>query len=83
MTLENTKIVVTESRDIRSKIVDALRLDLVGPWPGHEYEHERLHPKERPSRWYLTGFLIPSGTPPEQASDIDEDDPLDIVLETA
>ncbi|MCD4654438.1 DISARM system helicase DrmA, partial [bacterium] len=42
-----------------------------------------LHPKERPSRWYLTGFLIPSGTPPEQASDIDEDDPLDIVLETA
>jgi hypothetical protein len=30
----------------------------------------------------LTGFLIPSGTPPEKSSDIDEDDDFSLVLDS-
>jgi Helicase conserved C-terminal domain len=37
----------------------------------------------RPSNWYLTGFLIPSGTPPEKSSDADEDDDLGEIPESA
>jgi hypothetical protein len=41
--------------DVRSQLVDALRLDLVGPENGTELEAEVL--PQAPSRWYLTGFL--------------------------
>ena len=37
----------------------------------------------RPSNWYLTGFLIPSGTPLEQAADADENEDLDETPESA
>ena len=40
----------------------------------HALAEERLQGWMRPSNWYLTGFLIPSGTPPEQSADADEDD---------
>ena len=36
----------------------------------------------RPSNWYLTGFLIPAGTPPEQSADADEDDDFGEVQES-
>ncbi|MCC7141403.1 MAG: helicase [Candidatus Eisenbacteria bacterium] len=39
--------------------------------------------RSRPSGWYLTGFLIPSGTAPEQARDVDEDDELDVAPDEA
>src|SRR3954453_6847765 len=45
--------------EIRRQLVETLELDLVGPWPGHELEQEMLHRRNRPSNWYLTGFLIP------------------------
>lgn len=44
------------SLDVREQLIDALRLDLVSPWPGHEYAGERLPCRNRPSGWYLTGF---------------------------
>lgn len=59
---------------IRDRLVEALELDLVGPWPGHELEQERLPRRVRPSNWYLTGFLIPVDTAAEQAGDDDADD---------
>ena len=61
---------------VRSQLVRALQLDLVGPSPGHELADERLPAWERPSNWYLTGFLIPSDSPPQDAADVDEDDHL-------
>ena len=73
----------TTSFDVRKRLVEALNLDLVGPWAGHELAKERLPIRQRPSAWYMTGFLIPSGTPPEQRSDIDEDDDLGEAPESA
>jgi len=64
------------SLEVRTQLVEALQLDLVGPWPGHALAEERLHGWVRPSNWYLTGFLIPSGTQPARSADADEDDDM-------
>ncbi|MBD3237763.1 MAG: helicase, partial [Candidatus Eisenbacteria bacterium] len=71
------------SSEVRARLAEALRLDLVGPRAGHPLAGERLRGWERPSNWYLTGFLIPSGTRPEESSDPDEDDDFAEVPETA
>ena len=67
----------TDSSGVRDRVVDALRLDLVGPRAGHALAVERLPGWVRPSNWYLTGFLVPSGMPPERCADADEDDDFD------
>ena len=65
--------------DVRSSLIEALQLDLVGPRTGHpphgRYVEEVL--PIAPSKWYLTGFLIPHTASPEQPSDDDVDDTLD------
>ena len=71
------------SLEVRERLVEALKLDLVGPWAGHALAEERLPGWVRPSNWYLTGFLIPSGTPPERSADADEDDDLGEIPESA
>ena len=71
------------SSDVRARLVEALKLDLVGPWAGHAFAEERLPVWVRPSNWYLTGFLIPSGSPPEKSGDADEDDDVDVIPESA
>ncbi len=67
----------TPSVEVRERLIDALRLDLVGPPSGHAFADERLPGWVRPSTWYLNGFLIPSGTAPEKSADTDEDDDMD------
>ncbi len=47
------------SLEVRERLVEALKLDLVGPWAGHALAEERLPGWVRPSNWYLTGFLLP------------------------
>jgi hypothetical protein len=50
---------MTSSVEIRSRIVDVFRRDLVGPGEQDaDLANERLN--ENPSRWYLTGFLAPA-----------------------
>ena len=71
-----------DSVGVRQALVEALRLDLVGPTPGHALAEERLPDWERPSKWYLTGFLVPAGAPPEQAADGDENDEVGETPET-
>jgi hypothetical protein len=66
----------TNSIEVRARLVEALKLDLVGPSAGHALAEERLQGWVRPSNWYLTGFLIPSGTAPEKSGDADEDDDM-------
>jgi hypothetical protein len=71
-------VVPTSSLEVRGRLVDALRLDLVGPWASHAFAEECLPGWVYPSNWYLTGFLIPVATPPEKAGDVDEDEELGV-----
>ena len=83
MTKRTEDTAPANSVEIRGQLVEALKLDLVGPWAGHALAAERLPGWVRPSNWYLTGFLIPSGTPPEKSADDDEDDDLGEIPESA
>ena len=65
--------------DVRERLTRALRLDLVGPEPNDPQAEEVLD--RAPSRWYLTGFLVPSSAPATQKSD--EDDRGDFDLEAS
>ena len=63
------------SREVRSELVRVLKLDLVGPGEGLGDANEVL--AQPPSRWYLTGFLVPRDAPPEQAVLADSDDEME------
>ena len=65
---------LTRPVEVRTRLREALQLDLVGPWAGHPLADERLRGWERPSNWYLTGFLVPRRAPAEQRGDADADD---------
>jgi hypothetical protein len=68
-----------QSVEIREKLVEALRLDLVGPEKGSPLEDEIL--SQAPSRWYLTGFLVPLEAGQEQRMDEDSGDKLDEIAD--
>lgn len=61
---------------VRDALTHALQMDLIGPDPGGEHAEERLPGWERPSMWYLTGFLVPTGAPVDQRGDDDADDDM-------
>ena len=58
--------------DVRKRLVEALRLDLIGPANGSDLEAEVLD--TAPSRWYLTGFLVPLEAAEAQRVDETADD---------
>ena len=67
------------SAEVRQRLVDALILDLVGPIADPSRAGERL--EQGPSRWYLTGFLVPNerasvDIPKEDDEDEEEDNDL-------
>lgn len=69
------------SAQVRSELVNVLKLDLIGPAPGHSREGEILD--RAPSREYLTGFLIPFEPPSghtrhDVASDETEQEQIDL-----
>jgi hypothetical protein len=53
--------------DVRRELVQALGLDLIGPDRGSELLNEVL--PQSPSRWYLTGFLVPIDADEGQKAD--------------
>lgn len=57
---------------IRTRLVDALHADLIGPFvpPEHPSGGEEILPLA-PSRWYLTGFLAPQGARDPEIDDAD------------
>ena len=67
----------TTPTQVRDELTHALALDLIGPGLKGEHSAERLPGWERPSTWYLTGFLVPTGTPAAQRSDDEADDDYD------
>src|ERR1051325_9252941 len=68
------------SSEIRSKLVDALRLDLIGPARSDDPANEIL--PSPPSRWYLTGFLVPHEAPEELRRDETGDEQLELAAAT-
>ncbi len=61
--------------EVRGQLVEALRLDLVGPDNGSGLEAEVL--SQALSRWYLTGFIVPLEADPAQKSDDTAQDEFD------
>jgi hypothetical protein len=66
--------------EVRAQLTAALQLDLGGPEEGHGDGHETL--PQRPSTWYLTGFLVPLEASPDQKTDEQGTDDLDEVGDT-
>jgi hypothetical protein len=66
---------MTTTVDVRNKLVDALRLDLIGPTGSLGTPDETLF--QAPARWYLTGFLVPTDADEEQRVDPTSDDNVD------
>ena len=73
------QVTALTSLEVRERLVEALKLDLIGPCAGHALAEEQLPGHIRPSNWYLAGFLIPAGSPPDESSDPDEDEDLEEV----
>src|SRR5690349_991122 len=61
--------------EVRSELADALQLDLVGPSERLGSPAEIL--PQAPSRWYLTGFLVPLDADPAQRVDEDSTEEVD------
>ena len=76
--LENITAAST-SAAVRRYLTDALKLDVIGPSDALGDPTERIPGWIKPSTWYLTGFLIPSLTPPEAAADGDEQEDFELV----
>lgn len=62
--------------EVRSHLIDALQLDLIGPTPTDLIHAEEIL-DQPPSKWYLTGFLAPHNATIDQRSDDTSDDELD------
>lgn len=71
------------SAEVRDRLADALTLDLVGPENNGVHAHEALPGREFPSKWYLTGFLVPANAPAADRRDDDEHDELDAGAESS
>lgn len=67
--------------EVRQELVDALQIDLVGP-TGPLGDHKEVL-TQTPSRWYLTGFLVPTDGSEEQRCDPTSNDELDQAAEPA
>ncbi|MDB5310763.1 MAG: Helicase-like protein [Gemmataceae bacterium] len=62
--------------DVREKLVHALGMDLVGPDRDDVALHDEVLP-QAPSRWYLTGFLVPTDADEAEKSDETADEGSD------
>src|SRR3954470_7547023 len=52
------------SVEVRAHLIDLMRRDLVGPHPDLDPDLAREELTEKPSRWYLTGFIAPAADAP-------------------
>ena len=71
-------MISTTSAEVRSLLIEALQLDLVGPTPDDAVHAEETL-DQAPSKWYLTGFLVPYGVPVEERTDNSGDEEMDEV----
>jgi Helicase conserved C-terminal domain len=69
---------MTTSAEVRQKLVQALTLDLVGPDSQAEDHYQNEILTQTPSKWYLTGFLVPYEASIQERSDETGDDGLEL-----
>jgi len=67
---------MTTSADVRDRIIEATALDLIGPRPDDARYAAEVLPSA-PSKYYLTGFLVPFAAEVEARKDATADDLLD------
>ena len=67
---------MTTSAQVRTHLVEALQLDLIGPTPD-DLEHADEILTQPPTKWYLAGFLAPFGSSLEVRSDDTGNEELD------
>src|ERR1700680_2860833 len=71
------------SAEVREQILDSLILDLVGPvatlTAGSYLQREILPGSTAPLRWYLSGFLAPFAAKPEEKTDEDSGEQIDLI----
>ena len=61
------------SAAVRTSLIEALRLDLIGPSPDDAIHASEIIP-QAPSRWYLSGFLVPYEAKLSDRTDPDSND---------
>ncbi|MCY4234372.1 MAG: helicase-related protein [Bacteroidetes bacterium] len=62
-----------DSASVRDYLIHTLKLDLIGP-DSEDKDHQYECVRYAPSKWYMTGFIVPSGAPTEQrAQDTEEE----------
>jgi len=66
---------MSSSAEIRSRLVDTFRRDLIGPHPDMDADLARELLNENPSRWYLAGFIAPAKDPHGLDGPDDDEDP--------
>ncbi len=67
--------------DVRRELSNALNLDLVGPGDGLGSPSEVL--SQAPSRWHLTGFLVPADAEDTQRVDEDSNEEVDAAADAS
>ena len=70
--LQATRTLDLSPTQVREELVNALALDLVGPSRGGVHTAEIL--PRSPHKWYLTGFLVPQESAPDDKTDPNADD---------
>lgn len=63
---------LADSPAVRTHLVETLRRDLVGPRRAGDSDLQAEILPARPSRWYLTGYLVPRDAPASQRSGLAE-----------
>lgn len=67
--------------EVPKELVDALRLDLIGPCPTRNLGTPDEVLPQAPSRWYLTGFLVPLDAGEQQRAEVEGTDEMDALDE--
>ncbi|MGH7151362.1 MAG: hypothetical protein ACREIU_11725 [Planctomycetota bacterium] len=65
--------VAASSTEVCERLLDAVQFDFVAACAGRALAEVRLPGRVRPSKGCSTGFLIPSGAPPEESAGADGD----------
>ncbi len=63
----------TTPAQVRSTLINTLQNDLIGPTSTDDHHQTETIP-QAPSRWYLSGFLVPYEATLSQRSDLDSND---------